>query len=56
MLRKKLVKKVYMSLDNRNNVILLQSASEGKQKIEKHLNVSAEKTSKNLQKDFEVLE
>ena len=56
MLRKKLVKKVYMSLDNRNKVILLQSASEEKQKIEKHLNKGAKKTSKNLQKGFEVLE
>jgi len=43
-------------LENRNKVILLQSASKGKQKIEKHLNIGAEKTSKNLQKDFEVLE
>ena len=45
-----------MSLDNRNKVILLQSASEEKLKTEKHLNISAEKTLKNLKKDFEVLE
>ena len=56
MLRKKLLKKVKRSLDNRNKVILLQSASEEKQKIEKHLNKGAKKTSKNLQKGFEVLE